>query len=141
MYSSNVMPNKSIRFLRTLIIAQLLVAMWFVFSPDVLPAPIKDAERLTDRAIYAQLDVFIVWLAHAQSVLCLLLWRPSRTFAYIYLLVTTVIAGLGVFSGPAILSALDAFLSYVQVLATGGMLGVLWVYGYFTLLTITGRSE
>jgi hypothetical protein len=47
MSSSNVMPNKSIRFLRTLIIAQLLVAMWFVFSPDVLPAPIKDAERLT----------------------------------------------------------------------------------------------
>ena len=90
-------------------------------------------DGLTDREIYAQLDAFIVWLAHTQSVLCLLLWRPSRMVVYIYLLVTTVIAGLGVFSGPAILSALDAFLGYVQVLASGGMLGVLWVYGYFTL--------
>lgn len=126
------MPNKSIRFVRTLIITQLLVAVWFVLSPDVLPAPIKDAERLTDRAIYAQLDIFIVWLVHVQSILCLLLWRPSKVAACAYLLVTTLIAGLGVFSGPAILSALDALLGYVQVLASGGMLGVLWIYGYFT---------
>ena len=127
------MPTKSIRFVRTLIITQLLVAVWFVLSPDILPEPIKDAERLTDRAIYAQLDTFIVWLVHAQSILCLLLWRPSKVAACAYLLVTTLIACLGAFSGPAILSAVDALLGYVQVLASGGMLGVLWIYGYFTV--------
>lgn len=133
MPSSYTMPNKSVRFLRTLIIAQLLVAMWFEFSPEMLPATIQEAERLTDREIYAKIDTYIILMAHAQSVFCLLLWRPSRMVAYTYLLTTAVIAVLGVFSGPAILSALDAFFGYVQVLASGGMLGVLWIYGYFTL--------
>ncbi|WP_156919333.1 hypothetical protein [Azovibrio restrictus] len=98
-----------------------------------MPATIQEAERLTDGEIFAKIDTYIILMAHAQSVSCLFLWCPSRIVAYTYLLTTTVIAVLGVFSGPAILSALDAFFGYVQVLASGGMLGVLWIYGYFTL--------
>lgn len=127
------MTNKSLSLLRILIVAQFVVTIWFVLSPDLLPEPIKQAERFNDQGSYAILDSLIVPLTYLQALLCLLIWKPTRIASYSYLVVTALIAGLGAFSGPAILSAIDALLGYLQVLASGGMLGVLWLSGYLSM--------
>ena len=121
------------KLLRVLVALQLLVAAWFALSPDLLPETIKAAERLADTKVYALIDSIIVPLVYLQSALCLALWWPARWSAFGYLLVSLTIAVLGAFSGAAVLSAIDAFLSYLQCLASGAMLGALWIYGYFSL--------
>ena len=127
------MPLERVKFLRITVATQLLVAAWFIFSPDVLPDLIRNAEMQNDSPLYATLDRIIVPLAHFQTLLCIMLWWPTRLASWIYVLVTIAVAVLGSFAGPAILSAIDSLLGYIQVLASGAMLCILYIHRFFSL--------
>lgn len=124
-----------------MIAIQVFVAAWFLFSPDILPSLIKEAEMQNDQPLYETLDNIIVPLAHVQTLLCLALWWPTKLVSWAYLLDTIAIAALGLFAGPAILSAIDNLFGYVQVLASGALLSVLFLNRLFALTTIEVKSN
>ena len=132
------MPSETLKLLRITIVIQLLVAAWFIFSPDVLPNVIKEAEMQNDQPIYETLDNIIVPLAHLQTLLCLLLWWPNKLTSWSYAIVIVAITGLGAFAGPSILSAIDSILGYIQVLATGGSLCLLYLHKFFLFRSQAG---
>lgn len=127
------MPRDALSLLRVTITVQVLVALWFIFSPDLIPEVLSKAEMEIDRPIYATLDSVVVPLVHVQTVLCAALWWPTRLATWSYVLVAVTIAALGVFSGPSILSAIDGFFGYLQVLASGAMLCTLYVHRFLRL--------
>jgi hypothetical protein len=130
------MPLDALKLLRATIAIQVLVAAWFVFSPDLLPDLIKRAEMENDSQLYATLDSIIVPLVHIQTLLCIALWWPTRLASWGYLAVAAGIVVLGSFAGPAILSAIDSLFGYIQVLASGATLCILYIHRFFGL----GRS-
>ena len=134
-------PSNNLKFLRFMIAIQVFVAAWFLFSPDILPSLIKEAEMQNDQPLYETLDNIIVPLAHVQTLLCLALWWPTKLVSWAYLLDTIAIAALGLFAGPAILSAIDGLFGYVQVLASGALLSVLFLNRLFALTTIEVKSN
>jgi hypothetical protein len=127
------MTSDALKILRVAIVIQLFIAAWFVFSPDILPELIKQAEMQNDQPIYATLDTIIVPLAHLQTLLCALLWWPKKFTSWAYLAVIVTINVLGAFAGPSILSAIDSVFNYVQVLASGTLLGILYLYKFFSI--------
>lgn len=127
------MPPYSLLLLRITVAIQVLVAAWFTFSPDLLPDLIREAEMQNDEPLYEALDNIIVPLVHIQTILCIALWWPTRIASWGYVLATAAIAVLGSFAGPAILSAIDAFLGYIQVLASGAMLCLLYLSKFFSI--------
>ena len=135
------MPPYSLLLLRITVAIQVLVAAWFTFSPDLLPDLIREAEMQNDQPLYEALDSIIVPLVHVQTILCIALWWPTRIASWGYLLATAAIAVLGSFAGPAILSAIDAFLGYIQVLASGAMFCLLYLNRLFTLSRIEVRAN
>jgi hypothetical protein len=130
------MPLDTLKLLRITIAIQVLVAVWFIFSPDLLPNLIRKAEIQNDRPLYAALDSIIVPLAHIQTLLCITLWWPTKLASWGYVVVAAAVAVLGSFAGPALLSAIDGLFDYIQVLASGGMLCILYMHRFFGL----GRS-
>ena len=126
-------PINAISLFRATVFAQLFVAAWFVFSPDLLPAAFREVEMQNDLPLYEALDNIIVPLLHLQTFLCLALWWPTKIASWSFLLVTSVIAILGSFAGPSMLSAIDGTLGYLQVVASGAMLGILYLGRFFSL--------
>lgn len=124
-------PTNAIIIFRLTLSAQLLVAAWFFFSPDLLPPSFIAVETQNYRPHYKILDSIIIPLAHAQTFLCIALWWPTRITSWAYLLVTIAIAVLGSFAGPSMLSAIDGTLGYAQVVASGAMLSILYLGGFF----------
>lgn len=135
------MPLNVLIFLRFMIAIQVFVAAWFLFSPDILPNLIKEAEMQNDQPLYETLDNIIVPLVHVQTLLCIALWWPTKMAGWIYAIVTIAIAALGSFAGPAILSAIDGLFGYIQVLASGAMLGVLYLNKLFSLSSSEAKSN
>lgn len=133
------MPIRALLFHRFLVCVQVFVFIWFVFSPDLLPSLLKDAEAFVDKEAYAFVDNILLTLSFLQVFLCLTLWWPKKSVCLVYLIVTVLMAGLGLFSGPAVMSSIDAFVGYFQVMASGAMLAVLWVFGYFSFSTDSSR--
>jgi hypothetical protein len=127
------MPPNALLLLRITIAIQVIVAAWFTFSPDLLPDLIREAEMQNDQPLYEALDNIIVPLVHVQTILCIALWWPTRIAGWGYALATAAIAVLASFAGPAILSAIDAFLGYIQVLASGAMLCLLYLHKLFAI--------
>ena len=132
------MPSETLKLLRITIAIQLLVAAWFIFSPDVLPNIIKEAQMQNDQPIYETLDSIIVPLAHLQTLLCFLLWWPNKFTCWAFAIVLAAITGLGAFAGPSILSAIDGIFGYMQALATGGTLCLLYLHNFFSFRSQAG---
>ncbi|MDR1889529.1 MAG: hypothetical protein LBQ81_09180 [Zoogloeaceae bacterium] len=130
------MPLDTLKLLRISITIQVVVATWFIFSPDTVPDVIRRAEMENDRQLYAILDSIIVPLAHIHTLLCIALWWPTKLASWSYLAVAAAIAVLSSFAGPAIISAIDSLVSYIQVLASGATLCILYTHRFFGL----GRS-
>ena len=110
---------------------QVVASLWFVFAPDLLPEALMHAEMQNDQPLYENLDAIIVPLVHIQTLLCVALLWPTRVASWAYVGTTVSIAVLGSFAGPAMLSAIDAVVGYVQVVASGAMLCALYFAGYF----------
>ena len=89
-----------------------------------------------DRQLYATLDSIIVPLVYIQTLLCMALWWPTKLASWSYLAVVAAVAVLGPFAGPAILSAIDSLFGYIQVLASGAMICILYTHRFLGL----GRS-
>lgn len=109
-----------------MIIVQSLVTAWFYFSPDQVPAVLRQVELANDRALYETLDAIVIYFVYLQAAFCLALWWPTLTISWLYSLTTASIIILGALSGPAIFSALDGLFGSIQALATGAMLGILF---------------
>ena len=125
-------PTYSNTIFRITLSVQLFVAAWFSFAPNLLPASFVAVEMQNDRPLYETLDNIIVPLVYVQTFLCIALWWPTRVASWAYLFVTSAIAVLGSFAGPSMLSAIDGTLGYLQVVASGAMLCVLYLGGFFT---------
>lgn len=126
-----MMPNRSLRLLRSLLCLQLGVFLWFIFSPDGLPEILKSAERQISQGNSDIVDLCLIGTNYLQAFVCLLLFFPQRFSAFFYLILVGVTSVLGLFSGPAMLSSLDAFFGYLQALSTGAVLVLLWLYEIF----------
>lgn len=126
------MNPESLRILRFTIIIQVLVMAWFALSPDLLPLALVEAEMKNDQPIYAWIDSVIVPLSYLQVLFCVALWFPTRIASWLYIASLIAIAGLGSFAGPALLSAIDGLVSYLQVLAAGGMIATLYSNEFFS---------
>lgn len=117
---------RKINYVRAMIIVQSLVTAWFYFSPDQVPAVLRQVELANDRALYETLDAIVIYFVYLQAAFCLALWWPTLTISWLYSLTTASIIILGALSGPAIFSALDGLFGSIQALATGAMLGILF---------------
>ncbi len=105
-----IITTNAVKLFRITLLVQIFVAIWFIFSPDLLPASFVEVEMFNDRPLYETLDNIIVPLVHLQSFLCIALWWPTRTTSWAFLFVTGTIIGLCSFSGPSMLSAIDGML-------------------------------
>lgn len=128
------MNSPFLRLLRFAIVVQVLVTAWFAFSPDLLPPAFVEAEMKNDKPIYAWIDSIIVPLSYIQTLLCLALWFPTRIVSWLFVACLVAIAILSSFAGPAVLSAIDGLLSYLQVLASGAMIASLYSSEMFSFL-------
>ena len=122
-----------LKMLRALIVLQSLVTAWFFVAPDTIPQILSDAQMANDRPLYETLDNIIVPIWHLQAVLCIALWWPLRFTAIGYLACVLAVFALSIFAGPALLSDIDGTLSGIQGLASGAMLMLLYLGGFFHL--------
>ena len=122
-----------LKLLRVTIVVQTLGDAWFVFSPDLIPDVIREAEMKNDRPLYAILDSVIVPLIYIQNLLCLTLWWPSRIASWGYLVTGVFMMAISSFAGPMILSSIDGLLSSVQGLAAGAMVAILYMSNFFSV--------
>ena len=127
------MTPGSLKLLRILIAVQVLIAVWFVFSPDLIPSLIRDAEMQNDQPLYETLDKLIVPLAYVETLLCLTLWWPTKIASWAYIIVAAAITLLSSFAGPMILSAIDGTFSDIQGLSSGAMLCILYLNKFFSI--------
>ncbi|MDR1848700.1 MAG: hypothetical protein LBQ75_01525 [Zoogloeaceae bacterium] len=136
------MNKKTLLFMRFLIAVQIAVALWFELTPDTLPGELKRAQTMLDTELYALRNSINVPLIYLQYVLCLSLWLPTRFASWAYFAVSASIAGLLlIFRGYSCGTAMDGFFDYLQTLATGAMLGTLWVHGYFSVGRVKSQDN
>ena len=132
--NNNCIPNKDLFFIRILIAIQLAAAIW-VFIPipyfSAIPEEYRDMERLTDKKIYEYIDLATVYMSYVKFFLCATLAWPRKITCILFFLTSIIIEIISSFDGVAISSEIDALINYVQMLASGIMLGILWVYGFF----------
>ena len=132
--NNNCIPNKDLFFIRILIAIQLAAAIW-VFIPipyfSAIPEEYRDMERLTDKKIYEYIDLATVYMSYVKFVLCATLAWSRKITCILFFLTSIIIEIISSFDGVAISSEIDALINYVQMLASGIMLGILWVYGFF----------
>ena len=121
----------NLKLLRVTILIQLLVSIWFFFSPDLIPEVFRIAEMENDRKLYEILDKIVVALIVIQNLLCVALWWPTRLISWLYFIVFSLIVLIGTFSGPSVLSSIDGLLGTFQALATGAMLTLLYTNQVF----------
>lgn len=127
--------------LRTTVVLQTLASVWFWVAPDTLPQVLREAEMANDRPLYETIDNLIVPIAHLQTILCVLLWRPIKLTALGYLGCVILIFVLGTFAGSAVLADLDGTVSGIQGLASGAMIMLLYQAGFFRFLKAVRRTR
>jgi len=135
------MDKRTILFVRFLIVVKIAVVLWFALTPESLPEEIKAPEMMLNSEWYSSLGHIIVYLIFLECVLCLSLWCPTRLASWAYLAIAVLIAGLRYFGNAFCLSAIDDLIIYLGDLASGAMLGILWVYGYFSMSSPDIRKE
>jgi hypothetical protein len=125
------MKHANLILLRALIFVQLFVFLWFIFAPDLLPDSIKWAEKTEDKTHYFYVDLVVIFLTYFQAACCAATWWPNRLAAYGYAASVVLIGVVSAFGGAASISSVDAIFGYLQALATGATLVMLYLFGFF----------